>query len=246
MKINKEVTFYRPLLINDKELVYLDSFMKEFFEEVQYKAKCKSDTIIEFKDLTELISFENPSFRKIEKLEITAFKVGKNQYTGDRVYIKFNNKSIFDLQSANCSIEFNSEKEFDSFYVGFIKRMKCLQPWYNFLNTFPASLVILFTLAIPTFVFVLIIGFFDIFNKTNFLSSGDGKKEGFLTYAFILICYLIFSLTIDNTVNFFFPKVFYDIGKQKKVLLARHKFLYIIFGVIGLGVLINIISYFVI
>lgn len=227
-------------LITENEITKLGNFLSVNFNNVKYKGTTKDGTIIRFTSLEDLLSYPNFDKRRLVGLDIECENDDKSLELTfcDERYI-FPETISYSLRYDNTEWGFSFENELN-------ERLKEFKPWYSILTC--TNL----TYGLPAIAVIIILAVFalDFFTKqlgySGFLSIDyNSNTSGNLIVGYILwIPILICSFFINKIRDYLFPLIFIAIGKQKKVYENRKNLSYVLFVVIGLGIVINILSSF--
>jgi hypothetical protein len=248
MEIRKNYKENKSIYIKEEHLKYFQSFLKSYYKNINFKVKCNDDTIIEFENLNELLSFENPDFRKIITVEIFAdnedsdskyyrpFSIGN-----DGFHIKLG--SNHDFETLSYDFMFKDLDVVNGFENQLKQRLTEMRPWYWLLSKFNFILGIS---AIWT-LYALYLGVLSIQRKVTYPASVQNQIDltineyVVVTIFGILLIYLV-SFPLNKIKDYLFPNQVIEIGRQSNKNKMRLQIIYIVFIVILLGFLINISS----
>src|ERR1051326_6470605 len=73
MKTNISKSIRHSLLVDGDELGSLVEFIRSRYEKISITAECKDNSELEAGDISEIINFDNPSYRKIKTITINAY-----------------------------------------------------------------------------------------------------------------------------------------------------------------------------
>lgn len=250
MEIKKSHSENKAVYVREDELQYFHEFLSEMFANVNYRARCVDDSTIEFKSLEELLSYENPDFRKIKCIEI----FGDNEDSSSKYYnpyVSFKNNFEFSLgskyssQTMSYDFHFNDLNKANRFESELKSRLKEIRPWYWFLAKFD------FFLGISSvwFIFSMISGISSIKEKIGNqqpTNTPDLTINEYLVLAFIGVG-LVFAISypLNKIKNYLFPKTVIELGRQKKKNRLRLQIIYLVVAVILLGLLLNVLGGFI-
>lgn len=225
-------------LISKNEITKLGNFLSENFNNVAYKGSTKDGTIIRFVSLEDFLSYPNFDKRSLIGLNIECENDNKS------LELKFYDERYIFPETIKYSLRYDNTEWGFSFEDELNERLKEFKPWYSILTC--TNL----TYGLPAIGIIIILAVFalDFFTKqfgySGFLSidynsnTSSNQIVGYILWIPILIC----SFLINKLRDYLFPLIFIAIGKQKKVYENRQKLSYVLFGVIGLGIAINILS----
>lgn len=150
------------------------------------------------------------------------------EFSDQTIKYEFN---YFDL---NWGFKFNDEIE---------ELLNYFKPWYSFISKISAfqSILLLFTVL---FLILIWPGFIKIYDKSKLdfiILLQSARGVGFL----VAIILLGFAFILNKITNYLFPKSFLALGYQLNEYKKRKNISYIIFGVIILGIILNLIASFI-
>lgn len=240
IKIKREKKY--SVTVNEEELKSLVNFLASQYSPIEMIIKCNDGSTLTTHDLEDIINFENSKFRKIEVMEIS---FGKAYSQGGTV--EFNSRYAT-LQTCEFTVKDNDDAKALRVSNEIEARFEECKTWYWFLTKFPPSLIIPFIYCliwIPSLWINLFrntltshpdISIIDLFNIIGVLLP-------------ILLLYIVSIVYLDKAWAWLFPRVWFDIGKQKAQLKKREKIRIFVFGgVIGtmiLGIIVNLISHWI-
>ncbi len=241
--ISKEIK--HAMLVDENNLSDLFKFISEKYEKVEIIAKCNDGSLLETKDIEEILSFENPNYRTITSITITGRNSPEEKLS---FYIIINNFSwdiiSLDLPFFGSTAEFtivSEQEEIAKFNSDRLKQLLLeLKPsfFYDFLarTSFLSIIVLLWgTLSIIHWGKVI----FGVISSTSPKLSG---LEAINIGLFLAFAVIVITCPFDLLRNWLFPKVFLVLGKQKKNMKTIQNYRTIIFVVLILGVVISIIA----
>ena len=247
VKINIEKRIHHALEIGEGDLKSLFWFISERYKQIDIYAHCIDGTSLDTENIDEILSFENPNYRRIKSISIRA----KNSFD-ETLNVDIKNDGISLLFASNVEISIKSENDAQALYISqeLTKKFSEMKPWYNLLAVIPFPAIVLaieFFLIILGTIIAIVTGDTQRLAIINALSLGT-----MITNINIFLCLfgnifsIIFVFASMQLQEKIFPKIFFLIGKQKKsmeILKKWHSFIFIgiIFGII-LGVIVNAIS----
>jgi len=224
------------IIVVEDELRALVSFLSSNYEPVNIIAQCNDGSSMTTSQLEDIINFENPSSRKIESLQINfgkSYSQGGNVEFGGGVFLSTCNLTITETDDAKA---LKVAKEIEH-------RFEECRPWYSNLGKY-------FIYGLGVFLFILL----SLFVTGLFLVDVKGNEAVLFSKISISIFQGLALGAIVSLVGTYlikgwfwiFPKIWFDIGKQKAELQTRIKVRNFIFvGVIStliLGVIASIIA----
>ena len=235
-------TFADSIVVFPEDLRYFDDSLRKNFNKIEYEATCEDGTKIKPFSLNELLEYENPNFKRIASITINALD---EKLLDDNVEIIMGKAGSFSSDTGIARFKFKDIKQQYPIEDEVLKHIKAIRPWYYWLNK------ISFKLFLP----LLLIGvgisldaislFKKLFGSIPAISASPSKftdgESNVLTVGVFGILFIVGYL-IDRSRDYLFPKYFFCIGRQQKEFERRRKITYFIFGVIILGIIINIIS----
>lgn len=233
-----EITITREkkysIIVNEVELRTLVNFLFAQYSAIKIVARCNDGSTINTSELEDIINFENSKTRKIENLDLNFGKSyesgGIVEFFGDRIFTscRFTVREDDDAKALKVSKEIEH-------------RLDECKTWYSFLRRFSLSLILLaiyllfrisylwFQVATSSYKSSPQISVLDLFNITALIIP-------FLLLFFLGIYYL------EKAWNWMFPKVWFDIGKQKTELQKRVKIRGWIFGGVIVTLVLGIVA----
>lgn len=251
MEIAKAYSENKAVYVRHEELRYLHEFLTNSFSNVSYSANCIDDSTIHFNNIEELLSFENPNFRKIRSLEI----YGDNEDGESKFYKPYltykNNLRIIlgdKHMTSTISYKFNlNDLDTANRLENELKlRLKEFRPWYWFLAKFNFVLGI----SAAWFILSMLTGILSIQEKIEKMpiqkTSPDLSLNEHLVIIFAGIA-LIYSISypLNKIKEYVFPKTVIELGRQKKRNNNRHQVIYLIFIGVFLALLLNVLGGFI-
>lgn len=224
-------------LMDERGMVELGKFLSENFSEIAYRGITKDETNIRFSSLDDLLSYPNFDKRNLVGLDIECKSTDKS------LDVNFREDRFIRPDTIRYTLQYDNAEWGYSFENELNERLKGFKPWYNIL-TFTNL-----TLGLPVMgsIIALLIFGIDFWAKQlgylGFLSIDYSAETGNQIVGYIMVIpILIISFLINKLRDYLFPLMFIAIGKQKERYRMRQKIAYLLFGVIGLSVIINIFS----
>jgi len=240
--ISKEIK--HALLIDEKNLRELFEFISNKYEKVEITIKCNDKSLLETKDIEEILSFENSNYRKIISITIT----GRNSLEERLSFSIVNDlsRNILDvgypLFGPTAEYTVISEKEeiaqFNSDKL--IKLLLELKPsfFYDiFSRTTLLSIIVLFG-GTASIIYCGGVGFGIISRTSSNVSGIESLSAGVILF----IALLVITYPFELLRQWLFPRVFLLLGKQKKNMKTIENCRKIIFIVLTFGILVSIIA----
>jgi hypothetical protein len=252
MKSTKHLTIRHPLIIRSDDLQYIDHFLAGTFMEIRYKATCSDNTEFELTDLNELLSYENPNFRRLKTVQIKGSGLkGKDEpdslsrvFPPNQVELIFEDKR--DMIANPCNIRFKFEDHKDQFAIEdeLIKRIRAMRPWY-FWFTMVSLVALVNTMMIGISLLTIVLsGLLLLLGQFPFPSD---MLIPFFTMEFFPLMgigiILMGSLYLLDRLRFFIlPTCWFCIGKQEQVVAKRQKIALYVTELLGVGIILAIIA----
>ncbi|MCC5928773.1 MAG: hypothetical protein JJU28_05970 [Cyclobacteriaceae bacterium] len=241
MKHSKQGELYGAVLIHEQELRNLVEFLEKHFNKISFNGKTKDGTNINFSDLEDFISYANYDTRKIIKLELSC----TNEKQG--IDIIFKNERLFVRPSTiEYYLKYDDQNWGFKFEDDIKNELKEFRPYYNYLTYFNLTYATMALLVIMVFLLISIDYYSKVLGFTGILKDGDyksvnnysGPAVGF-TWAILIY---ILAYLLNKLRNYLFPVLFIATGKQVKEYQKRKNIARIVFGIIGVGIAINLIT----
>ncbi|GAB5409310.1 MAG: hypothetical protein BalsKO_16750 [Balneolaceae bacterium] len=244
-KHSKHGNLFGAILVHEAELRSFVNFLDKNFSEIGINCKTVDSTNITFSDLEEFIEYPNFKARKIIGFELSCNH--ENQYldikfTNERLFIRPNTISYYlRYDDRNWGFRFEEDLKHE---------LKEFHPYYNKLTYF--NLTLGFPIALLAFplLFMAIDYLIKVTGLSGFTSLDYSKSENSQFSSVVLIAWLIplflSGYFLNKLRDYLFPILFISTGKQIKEYEKRKKISYFLFGVILIGIVINIASDFII
>jgi hypothetical protein len=242
MESQKNKYISHAIVVFPDDLKYFDEFLRKNFKTVTYEAVCSDETKLKPTNLNELLEYENPDFKRITSITCKASNEQKNN---DDVEIIIGKAGIFFTNTAMIQFNFSDIKQQMLVEDEILKRIGAMRPWYFWLSKIP------FSILLP----LLPVGFSMALNAISLSKKLTGmvpltptppsvftENEAFIFVMATTGILFLVGYLIDQSRNYLFPKSFFCIGRQQKAYEKRRTISYIFFGVIILGILINLAS----
>ena len=244
-KNEKRGELKHSVLIQEESLKEFIKFLKTNFSHISLVAKTSDGTEIDFTNIEELFQYPNYTKRKLINIKIES--------KGDkgRLDVRFDNNyeyRIIKPEVISYYLYYNETSWGFAFEDNLIEQLKEFKPWYNYFT------YLNYTIGIPMILGVGILLFFGVNFSLKLLgfsgfiddnASSTPNTQHTVEGAFIVYTFMLLSYFINKIRNYFFPTLFIALGKQRKEYQKRQKILHFIFGVCALGILINIITSFI-
>lgn len=236
-KINTKIK--HSLTVDKDGLRSIQKFISKQYKHTEFTANCVDGSILETDNIEEIIDFENPNYRRITEIVFEAQNDSSNWSSSERATLKIESQNgglsrIFN----EVSISLNVRSESDEKAVFVVKEIRSLlkemRPWYNlFARTSIFAVYGLIWIICCVIVTVLLF--------MGLITSDTGT---------ISISSLI-AINVSGTIGLglldyvrasLFPMIFFDIGRQNRKMEQIKFWRKLIFGSIGLALLISILA----
>ena len=233
IKIAREKKY--SIIVNEEELKSLISFLDSQYTQIEIVAKCNDGSTLTTSKIEDVINFENSKYRKIEVIEIS---FGKPYSQGGN--IEFNGKYRF-LRTCSFTVKDNDDAKALKVSKEIETRFDECKTWYSLITKFPPSIsisIIYLMIWIPNL-------WIKVFSNTyksspNFSIIDLVNIIGILSPAFLL--YVVSINYLDKVWAWLFPRVWFDIGKQKVAFQKRAKIRSWVFGGVILALIIGVLA----
>ena len=239
MKTKLNTKIKHSLTVDKDGLRAIQKFISKQYKCTEFIANCVDGSILETGDIEEIIGFENPNYRRITEIVFKAQNDSSNWSSSEGVTLEIESQNgglsrIFN----NVSISLNIRSESDEKAVFVVKEIRSLlkemQPWYNLL-----ARISIFAVFVLIWIIYCLIMTVVLFMGLITFNTG--------TVSFPLVVVLNVSVTIvigllDYVRASLFPMIFFDIGRQKRKMERIKFWRKLIFGSIGLALLISIFA----
>lgn len=214
--------YKHAFLLHKDDLKNIYNFLADHFETISIYVKCSDNSHFLPKNIDELLTYENPNYRKITLIKFDM------QKPGETCLLKIGIDSILFSNSALIEVKIDGLNN-DGVLNELDKKLQELKPWYSILTYWD------FTIVLPLIVFLplLVIAFLQnltgiasklsndintsLANQVPTSSMFTDSEQSTIVYSFFFLI-IIFGYLIDRSKNYLFPKVFFVIGKQEKNL----------------------------
>lgn len=227
------------MIVDKGGLRSIQKFISKQYKYTEFTANCVDGSILETDNIEEIIGFENPNYRRITEIVFKAQNDSANWSSSEGVTLEIESQTGgLSRIINNVSISLNVRSESDEKAVFVVKEIRSLlkemQPWYNLL----ARTSIFVVCALIWIICCLIITVALFMGLITFNTG---------TVSFPLVGVLNVSVTIglgllDYVRASLFPMIFFDIGRQKRKMEQIKFWRKLIFGSIGLTLLISILA----
>ena len=162
LKSSVWVNVNHALLIEEEDFRFLHSNLAETFSDgIAYRAQCLDGTELRFDEVEELISFENPNFRRIVGITIHCIcnsRIELHLEVGARDSFF---DTPFDRTNAKYHIVSSDDRELTRLRAELNRRMISMRPWYWILSLAKTHWV----LGSIGFLYGLVLGSYSLVDK---------------------------------------------------------------------------------
>ena len=240
-KNRKHGEIKKACLIEVAEFNQFIVFLSKTFNEINYKGTTEDGTSIEFENLDDLLAFPNFHNRRLTNIELSA--------TGEEnsLNVNFKKRHQFIMpETINYTLTYNDQSWGFKFEDDLRNELKEFVPSYNYLTYLE------FSFALPLLLFLLLISYlgldyflkicgFSGYTDIDLTKISEPKGSNFIGIIWGLVI-LIGGSILNKIRSYLFPTIFISIGKQVKEFKKRQNIAKLLFGVILLGVLVNLLS----
>lgn len=242
MKSTKNTSSGQAILVTPDDLTHLEDFLKKHFSELAYSVTCEDGTRLEPTNLQDILDYENPTFRRIATIVIVA---SDGTASGDRTEISIGKVGIILAGTQSISFRFADVKRQQPIEEEVILRLRAMRPWFWWLSRIPFYVLLPAALVGMSF----FLNAASIIRKLRAATASAPtspslftESEGQTMTVVSIVALLVIGSILDRFRDYLFPRCFFLIGRQVKEYGQRKTISSIIFGVIILGILINIAS----
>jgi hypothetical protein len=226
MKTSVSKSIYHALVISEADLKCIAQIIEDEYGELRISADCIDGSTITPNSLSELVDFDNPSFRRIKSLTIRA----------DRSREKYCELSIEDslFSTASFSIEDSDEKRLLKVSKDLTAHLQECRPYYSTLAK------VSFTTAVAGVLFAIGVIFYWArwFRSEKSLAATSGWSFEEFMFAFIPLVIVggMVMKNLDRAWDWLVPKIWFAIGRQKAEHEKRAKVRTWLFGATVLAI----------
>ncbi|MGI8656663.1 MAG: hypothetical protein ACR2LC_15775 [Pyrinomonadaceae bacterium] len=234
MKTQIQRSIKHSLLIEGEELTSLYSFIHSKYSEAEITAECNDDSQLETEEISDIINFDNPNYRRITSITINA----RNSYE-ETLRIRIN--SAWFSEPVQFTIKSQNDEAAVYITQELVKLFSEMKPGYDLLTrisviTFIGGLGATYSLLRTI---ALLFGWVKPLPPlSNELSWAEAIN---LMILFIVVLFGILALFEWLRLSLF-PKVFFMIGKQKKKMERLIKWRWVVFASLLLSILSSLIA----
>lgn len=247
MESQKTKYISHSVIVYPEDIKYFDEFLRKNFQNIQYEIQCEDGTKLKPTNLNEILEYENPDFKRIGSI---TFKASNEQNKKDSVEIIIGKAGLglFSSDTAMIRFYFSDIKRQIPIEDEIMKRIKAMRPWYFWLTKISFSFILPFLLwsySISLSAVSLVkklTGTIPLTPPTPPTPSVFTEGEATIFVLSAMGILFLVGYLIDNSRDYLFPKYFFYIGRQQKKYDKKRLIANIIFGVIILGIIINLAS----
>ncbi len=218
------------LLVEEEDLTALYEFLKNKYKKIKITAFCVDGSRLESEDIEDILKFNNPHYRKIKAIDFEA-----NDTYEERISLEIGEEETeFTIDSQNDEAARDRTQELLKVFSG-------MKPSYDLI----ARISVFGSLIVLWGIIGLSFSTLRLFKLLPQSDSSLSATESF-NYA-IVVTLIIFLITypIDRFRSWVFPKVFFNLGTQKREMEKIKNWRDIIFKTILLGIVVGISVYFI-
>ena len=239
MKGRRYFTVRSALLITEHTLKELEGFILKELPSLEYTLHCSGNVTLLPKSLDEILTYENAGFQRILGITIQA----SSPAIQDRqleVELGSPRCSVFAI--AASSLHFDDSSWAYGFHTELRRRILASRPWYWPLSLFGFKIVLPMLLSLLPLAATLFLLVLELIGK--YTPQPNSPTNSHFENLYVLSIFGAFGVGVllDLLKENFFPRTFFCIGRQKESFRKKQGLLYFFFGVIALGVAINLVS----
>lgn len=228
------------LLVSSEDLQFLDESLAKEFAEVTYSATLEDGTKVAFGPLRELLDYENPDFKRIASLSVSA---GTGDVLGDAVELVLGEARPALRATGSVFYRLKNVDQLTKLEAELSGRVRAMRPWYHLLTQ---------TNFVDLFFYAFVVLFFasnawSLLNRLRGIprpAAASPITEGEAMVLVLLIGMVLYVVgrALNLSKDFLFPRVFFNLGRQVDRFRQRERIAQVLFGVIGLGIVVNLMS----
>ena len=230
-RITKELR--HSLLVEDNELASLFAFISSRYKKVTISATCTDGSKFDSSEIDEILCFENPNYRKIKSLFLSAFtdldeNMSLNFWT--------------DRTAVTAEIQIESTNDEQALYTSreILQKIAEMKPWYDLLARIPISLPVLGLWGLSSVMYTTWQVFGLIPRSTTLTQYSFFEIFNLLVVMVAVVFVVIYPL--DWAQKQLFPKVFFLLGKQKKAMETIKKWRSFVFSGLIFAIITGVIG----
>lgn len=241
MKTNISESIKHSLLVEGDELGSLVEFIRSRYGKVQITAECSDNSELETDDISEIINFDNPNYRKIKNITINAH----TSYE-EILRLRIDSSSNFNMYMNSARLTITSLSDETAVYLSqeIPKRLREMKPGYDLLARFPLTFIAMIVAFL--WMFAQGVGRFVGFIK---LQPEPQSNVSWNDLSIVLVTFIVIVLALtyllDKVQGILFPRVFFLIGKQRRSLESLKKWRMIVLTAVILGVASSLVASFI-
>ncbi|HLF63116.1 MAG TPA: hypothetical protein VI603_05175 [Saprospiraceae bacterium] len=229
------------ILVDEEKLTELHNFLIKNFNKIDFSGTTSDNTQLKFRDIIDLFGYPNHNERRLLKIDIECREGMGDEEAGLSITLgneySFSSESVrYYLRYDNLDWGFRLDDELN-------KHLREFKTWYSKITIYDLTIGVPFLF----FGFVMLYGSFDYVLKLcgykGYIeyTANSTKSSSYLLFVLLVILFGAGYL-LQKIRQFLFPKLFIALGKQKKAYLNRKTLSYVLFGVIALGIILNLFS----
>lgn len=232
--ISKRVN--HSVYLEETDLQAIHKLLSGKFTHVSITAECSDGSVLETEDMNELLTFENPSYRKINRLTFEA----RNEWT-ESCSLDIHRPDVFG-RTAEVSVKSENDERALFVFAELLKRLRETKPNYDVITRVPVTFIVfgLWGLTTLTLTFLRLAGLYSLQRV-----STPFTLEMFNQIFLASIVLLAITSSLDWGLRRLFPKVFFALGRQKRAIDKIKKTRNFIFVGIALAILIGLLTNYI-
>ncbi len=241
MKAEKNFRSKDAILVKAGQLGRFDKFLSQNFDKISYSVRCSDETEITFLDFNELVMYENPSFKKIEAIDIYC---RKNNNTDIVLSLNLGQERYSSSSTLSYLLKYDDIIWGISFEKELSERLKELKPWYWRISRFSFETNVLKIMAMIFGITLNYLMLLILYQQPGATPSSF-MKNNLLVYTIVISIFwlIVFKLLshIDKIKNYCYPLIAFPLGSQEANFETRQMHAKW-FGSVVLAIVLGIIS----
>lgn len=240
MELSKTFELHHSLKIEPGDLQHLVGQIQKAVGAISLEVRCNDGATLKPESLEELLGYENPSFRRVTEILISSRATDKAS-----VHVYLGAGDFPTRGSVRVELWFQDHTQCQAMEAELRQRFKDFRPWYAWFSV--ASLAWLFPafFLLKVFAAAAGTGFAKLqgYRLPEVPSQNPLTENEAIVLLFLLLgAFAALGFVADRFREYFFPRMVFLAGKQVARFQRSQKILWGVFGVIGLGVVSNVIA----
>ncbi len=218
------------LLAEEDDLRSLCAFVASRYTKLEFVARCVDGSTLESKDINEILSFENPNYRRIRSVSVRA----QNDYN-DRLSLDIFVDGVFTSSELDISSMMGEQALWTSREI--LNRLAEMKPWYDLL----ARVQISYVLCGLWFVWSM---WLTVEQLLGLVPPAPPSRFSWIeqlnSITLVVVIAIVASEALSRVQRYFFPLVFLMIGKQIRMMGTIQKLRGVVFSGVILAIIVGI------